>query len=306
MATVLVTACTARKATANSPVVSLRSVAKGNVSSVAKAWIKRFSAAAATAHAGKLYAGPGPTLARSLQAKGLEWHIVSAGAGLVSATQPIPAYDLTISGLGASSVRSKIDNASKEFAAEWWSAICAELGEPTPLHRLVARPENELVLLALTQPYLGMVEAELRVLSVDAIRRIRLIGPRELKRVPDALQSVWMPYDASLNGADSPVQGPESSFTYRAAWHFLQRIFPKRLNGSPDEHKEMVSAALSKWRKPTRTNGQRMNDAELIEMIDELSEQGLNSPTAMLRRLREQGIGCEQFRFTQLYEAARG
>src|SRR5687768_7737726 len=94
----VVTNCTARKAVRAPRLLRARSLPVGALKTVAKEWKRRLAGATERVPAAKLYQGRGFQEARrAAQLAQTPLYIISAGLGLITERDFIPAYSLTVS-----------------------------------------------------------------------------------------------------------------------------------------------------------------------------------------------------------------
>jgi hypothetical protein len=301
----LVAPCSGRKKC--DPEVGLRGqdLPAGALADVADNWASRIRSAGNLIKARNLYGGRGfcEALAAARDAAG-HLFIVSAGLGLRSAEDTVPAYSLTVADRDPDSIwRAATRSNSSTDPRDWWRALCGRLGKPTPVADLIVSRPLTLFLLALPLSYLRMIAADLDTLASPDRERIRLVGPNALDETFD---STWptnlMPYDDRLDGEDSLHRGTRSDFPQRAARHFVNLIRNGHLNDSAVIHAELVRCSLEMLRAPERPRRPRYSDAELKRIIGDLFDETDGRSSESLRRLRrERHIACEQGRFRKLF-----
>ena len=294
----IVTACTKRKAgDAN---VRMSTFAPGTIDEVGGRWVAALNVANAITPAANVYQGGGHAESRRAVAVSNYHHlIVSAGLGLVSADARIPSYAATVLP-GEDDVLAKLHDG--ETAAGWWHWIQDHSPFACSLERAMIAGEGP-CLIALPHTYLAMIADDLLSLPRIQLERVRLFSG---SNAPQHLAQFQMPYDDRLDGADSPYRGTRANFAARAMRHFVVSILPTHETQSAPQHAKAVGAALSTWRSPARTIGQRKTDAELREVLIENWEAVDGRSTRMLRLLRDDlGIACEQRRFANLFGELR-
>jgi hypothetical protein len=224
-----------------------------------------------------------------------ELYIASAGLGLVSAAHRAPAYSITAARTGPDSVVRLL---GLNDAAEWWRALT--VGR----RGLAARFDRaDIVVVALSTPYLEMLRNELSDLADALLPRLRLITRQNPSDIDPRLHRAWMPYDNRLNGRRSPIPGAESDFTQRALRHFTETVLHGHLRAGAATHAALVADALAPMPRPRRVQRRRLSDGELTAIMRRI---GPNVGAArMLRVLRdEKNIACEQGRCSALYKKA--
>lgn len=290
--------CSARKTVAVPKALLARSLPRGSATDVAAAWRKRVSAAASTLPAWRLYNGRAFSIASSVaRSAEAEFRVISAGMGLVHRRQPLPAYSLTVGDADRDSVLKRTNGSVRFSASEWWKAIRDERPGASPFRRLLDRYRSALLLIAVTEPYLRMIEDELARLPTALRRRIRILGARRIERLPTVLRSLAMPYDQRLDDALLVPRGTQFDFPARALSHFVHLIADDRQIEDAQAHARRVRQSLAHRQAPRLPRRSRIDAAALDALIQGLKREGL-SKTAALRRLRSvRGIACEQARF---------
>lgn len=294
----IVTACTKRKA--GNPAVRMSALAPGSIDEVGGRWVAALNAAETMTTAAELYQGGSHAESRRAVAESNYHHlIVSAGLGLVAADSRIPNYAASVLP-GEDGVLAKLSGC--EDAGNWWSWI----QDRSPFARSLEaamKATGGLCLIALPHAYLWMVAADILSLPSALLMRVRLFSG---SKAPSRLAHLQMPYDDRLDGADSPLRGTRANFAARAMRHFAISILPTHNTQSAPQHAAAVIAALSTWRSPTPTRGERKTDAELREILRTNWEAVGGRSTLMLRLLRDDlGVACEQRRFANLFRDLR-
>jgi hypothetical protein len=292
----VVTNCTAkktRKAGANATPVSL---AIGAQVDVETEWLLRLSSLEPEVAAGALYAGRGFGIVQT--AAGLAkapLFIASAGLGLVAEAALAPAYGLTLAGKTADAVSARVRGGFRPDI--WFEAMLSGRFSSRWAHAF-GDGEGE-VLIGLTQPYARMVGRSLAALPPSHRSRLRLFGLSLEAALPEVLHSAIAPYDRRL---DVSMPGLLSHFSSRALLHFVQAGLPS-LNDRTAEF-EAVKAALGEVSLPDRPRRPSRTDADIVAWLAERlrSERGIARLLGVLRH--DEGIACEQARFTRLYRAA--
>ncbi len=294
----VITICTHRKRI-RPPVTSTAiSLPSDSQAAVQSAWIGKIQTLQNEVSAGALYAGRGFGLAvEAARIAEANLYILSAGLGLVAAGQRVPVYGLTVSGGHAESVPGKITG---EFdSAAWFAGLLS--GPYSKRWADAAGPGSGRVLVALTRPYAEMVGKSLSELDPSVLARLRIFGASLAPALPEILLPALAPYDERL---DAVLPGTRADFSQRALLHFVRTIVERQ--GEPDRSAdfEAVEAALDDVMPPNRLHRPRRTDEEILHLI--LARLRSQSGIArVLRALRdEEGVACEQSRFSRLYRAA--
>lgn len=294
----VITICTHRKSMRPPVTATAVSLPSDSQAAVQSAWIGKIQTLQKEVRAGALYAGRGFGLAveaaRIAEAK---LYILSAGLGLVAAGQRVPVYGLTVSGGHAESVPDKITG---EFdGAAWFAGLLS--GPHSKRWADAAGRGSGRVLVALTRPYAEMVGKSLIELDSSILARLRIFGVSLAPALPAILRPALAPYDERL---DAVLPGTRADFSQRALLHFVRTVVER--HGEPDRSAdfEAVEAALDGVVPPDRLHRPRRTDEEILQLI--LARLRSQSGIArVLRALRdEEGVACEQSRFSRLYRAA--
>jgi hypothetical protein len=297
-ATVVVTICTLRKKARPPLAATPVSLPIGPQQAVQTAWIETLRMLPLSAPAGALYAGRGFGLAtQAASIAEAQLYILSAGLGLVAAGRQVPLYGLTVSAGHAESVAARVIG---DFnAPAWFFSLLS--GPHSDQWSDVFRQGTGRVLVALTRPYAEMVGKSLSELEPQALARLRIFGASLASTLPTTLRPALVPYDERL---DAILPGTRADFSQRALLHFTRLVALKRGPYDRDDDYAAVEAAMSAATPPERARRPRRNDAEIVQLI--LARLHRQSGIArILRALRdEEGVACEQSRFSRLYRAA--
>ena len=282
-----------------------RSLTSGSLDHVAQTWGKRIRGATPKLHPGRLYCGrafmEGQKAAGCLGA-GLT--VISAGYGLVSEQEEIAPYSLTVVPGNTDSIARKVPRS--EWAPNaWWRT----LGENTPakinLRTYFEKREPDLILISLSAGYAYLLQDEFQDLTPDQKLRLRIFCAADSSVVLPTVVDNVMPYDARLDGPDSPIRGTMSDFSGRALHHYARRVRDGIIRGTDlSEDRADLMTLTKDWGYPYRPRRKRQTDGEIITFIlRNWSRTGV-STSASLRLLRESGYACEQGRFRDLFNRA--
>jgi hypothetical protein len=254
--------------------------------------------------ASKLYAGrniqEASKAAAGINAKLI---IVSAGLGLVESKTLIPSYALSVGARTKDNVLTRIEGDATSL--DWWEALKSTSCFSIPMSE-IADSTTGIIIVALSESYLGMVTNDLKRLAPEDRSRIRILTRASSDRIDPALHPYLMPYDDRLDGPDSPVKGTRADFAARAARHFAANVVASIPEGSMEEHARAVSIKLDRWRAAPVFQRARHEDAVLIQIIQENWERAEGQSGRLLRVLRDDlSIACEQGRFIGLMKRAR-
>lgn len=294
---IVVTNCTNRKRVGGG--LSLAEIEiSGPLASVAARWAKAIAKASPSRQAQDVYAGRSFAEARRV-AETLKGtlHVISAGLGVVDASDPIPSYDLTVAG-GAGSVKPLLARLGKE-PADWWSALTTELGDQSSVRALLDRHPDSMALFALPGSYVKLIAQDLAFLTKRQVSRMRIItSDHGQALVPDIARHVVLPYDERLEG--SSYAGTRTDFAQRALRHFTEVLAGHRL--SAEEGRVAVAKAMRALRKPVVPRREKKTDAEIMTLLRKNWHRFDGSSTRLLRYLRDEAmVACEQGRFRDLW-----
>lgn len=296
----VITGCTGRKRKAVPCAQQISTLTPAPLRELATEWIERLSQAPHRFEAASVYAGRAfretTIAARSVGARLL---VVSAGLGLIDATDEIPPYALTIVSGAPDSIAERI---TESFSATlWWRSLQQLSPFARSLHE-VAERDGGSILIALSGVYLSMITSDLETLPVGTLQRVRLFTRTPKARIEPSLRPFVMPYDDRLDGVDSSIKGTRNDFAARALRHFVNL----GLSGTVDDDSLSVVRALSGWRPPIAIARARHSDAALLDLI-RLHRTGAGCSTSkLLRFFRDTlGISCEQSRFAMLVRQVR-
>ena len=181
----------------------------------------------------------------------------------------------------------------------WWSAVGAG-PISTSLERVLTQSQGRVTLLALTKPYAAMVGTSLAALSEELTAGLRIFGWRLQDDLPASLHGSVMNYDARL---EAVLPGTRSDFSQRAMAHFVDVVLP--MGGEDSEtHRRQIEAALAGLVAPERVARPRASDDEILGWLGQATQAG-GGVGRLLRRIRDQGIACEQSRFARLHAKCR-
>jgi hypothetical protein len=255
--------------------------------------------------AGELYSGRGFRDTYAACARlGSRLAVVSAGLGIVGVEERVPAYGLTVSSGHRDSIQERCMASARGTAADWWRYLSI-YGQRRGLAAYLSECDGTLVVIAVPSAYLYMLAEEIASLGKRDLSRLRIVGPKSVAGLPDALHEIVMPYDSRLNGPDTPVRGTELDFPHRAAISFLKLVRQDKKPDSAAGHARRVRLSLSKLRPVKKHNRRRMPDARVRAVIKRLKGQ-TNSMATGLKLLRNHyRIACEQQRFRKLWMGRR-
>jgi hypothetical protein len=293
----IVTNCTRKKSRKPGTRATPVSLTVATQSRVETEWLRRLTMLEPEVAASALYTGRGFGIAlRAANLAAAPIFIASAGLGLVEGDALAPAYGLTLTGKHKDAVSARVEGAFSPNA--WFEAM---LSGPFSSGWTDAFGEGDgEVLIALTKPYAEMIGRSLAALAPSKRAKLRLFGVSLTVALPEILRPAIAPYDRRL---DTIMPGLDAHFSNRALLHFVQSGFPAQIGERAAEF-EAVEAALGAVQRPHRPRRPTRTDAELVAWIAGRlrSERGIAKLLGVLRH--DEGVACEQARFTRLYRAA--
>lgn len=265
----------------------------------AQQWVGRVRAAKKTYLPDQVYAGQGITIAREASEHldaGL--HILSAGLSMVSPTQRIPGYDLTVNSGGPGPFNNVNESAN---AVDWWDSLNRAFGHRAPLARLIKK-QDSLVIVALSESYLLMVEPELKKIAKAECKKLRLITSSKTK-LSNELAAIAIRYDQRLNTAAGARRGANTTFIQRALLHYSQLLTDNPRTHSVKGQQALVEQSFGDAIIHERPSRLKLADPELLQVIKTLLKKKVLTRASSLELIRhEKGIACEQSRFNRLYD----
>jgi len=282
----------------------------GSVEERASAWIDRVSGATLDIEAERLYAGEYWTAGMALRGTARNrfdvrvW-VLSAGFGLIGVSQRICAYGATFSSGHPDSVVSHLNGKPVEQRHEWWTALSAWMGPaggsgPRTLSALAELDPSASVIVCAGHDYLDAVSQDLLKAQTRLASSQQLVifgaGPHQL-----GLAESWVATPGRLR---TRLGGSMSSVSVRAA-RAAVAVCPSNapfLAGAA----RIVVDALAHVCEPLPTfERKRLDDQDIREWIR--GDARINpsaTKSSALRRLRDEGMACEQSRFGRLFNTA--
>lgn len=295
----VITTCTNKKRSSVPAQLKIASLPQASADHLTALWTERLAETKSRVEARALYCGSGfQTAAQVAHQLHAPLFIVSAGLGLISASERVPPYACTVVPGIADSV---VARATEPLTpAGWWTL----LQKSSPFSRTieaVTAGETGLILAALSGTYLEMLSGDLMRLDPAMLARLRIFTRTPLSRVSIGLKPNVMPYDDRLDGDDSGRKGPRSYFATRALRHFIECVLQPQDARSAAEHAAAVHAAISQWRWPEKIERRRVDDAAMLELIRLHWQAAGAGGGRMLRYLRDElRVACEQRRCKEL------
>lgn len=301
---VLLTTCTNRKRSIVPEALHASTLKNGSQEELLFQWVDRLSNNVDLHSVSQVYCGRSfseASLARQ-DVSGELW-IISAGLGLVSLSDKIPSYSLTITSNGSDNIAKKIIGQSFE-PSKWWQGI--NDSNPNPISDLVIKNPDKLFIFAISSSYIQLIASDLSAIPDADIGRVRFIGLSIRDTMENRFDRYVMPYDERFDGPDSKYRGTRSDFSQRAMRHFIKEIVRYAPHQDANNHFVLVDQKLKDHRLPQKFNRIRKSDDEILDIINKHSSSLGNSSSQMLRFIRDhENIACEQKRFYKLFQSTR-
>jgi hypothetical protein len=294
----LVTSCSSRKRSKEAELRLSDALVGTGLNETILNWRKAISERNSLYHATDLYAGRAINEARHVATLlGSPLFFVSAGMGIVSPEDKIPAYNLTPveSGDGLSFALNK----HSASAADWWSKLSSNA-----LSQLIRDHKKRLFLIALPSSYLRMLSDDLSGCSENDANRLRIFtssaGAEEL---PDVLRSSVIPYDERLETVFE-FAGTRSDFPQRAMRHYVEILQGHKHELSESQH--LVKSFMGTCGNREIPIRRRLSDNEIKSLISRRWSSCKGQSSQLLRALRdEELVACEQSRFSKLWREVK-
>lgn len=288
----LVISCSDRKALLVPQPLRLGALGSCSELDRAKAWMLRLATYPCPAWpALDLYAGDHASVARAIQAgpRPVAIWVASAGYGLIPGSAEIKPYSATFASNQPDSV-----GGGATGGRDWWARLATwpgpVAGQPRTLRQLRSAVEGPL-LVALGARYLAAVQDDLRDAAALGIGPILTLsaGVR-------AFQCPGVDFLPSNGSMQRSVGGARASLNVRLA-RFLVETSSAH-NFRPSAMAQTLSE-LDYMPMTTPPSRHRLSDTEVRSWLR--SRIGSASRSRLLRELRDQGLACEQARFSRIY-----
>lgn len=297
----IIAPCSSTKKVLLTAELSALSIQAKDLQDFSKQWVTTVQKENNRFKASEVYAGTG--IAASISAAktlGAELKFLSAGMSLISCSELIPSYNLTLSNQGP----NPFDQVEKSGSLqEWWEALNKAWGYDTPLFKII-RDHKSSIFICLPSNYLTMVESELTQAVTQFPDKVRIITSTHMS-LNTTLAKVAIRYDQRLNTASNGPRGANASFTQRAMLNFARIISEHSAeNESVIAQQRLVDLFFKDIQFVDKVKRQKISEDHLLAMIQDALAVEKMSSYRLLNSLREKnGIACEQSRFKKAYKA---
>ena len=221
-----------------------------------------------------------------------ELWVISAGYGLIPATEAIKPYGATFATGAADSVwRGSFDGDRRQYVRDWW----ASLEHRASLVELIAARKDTIVVVVAGAAYLEAAARDI------AVARDHDPSGERLSVISAGARGngVLVPVDGRFREA---VGGTDSSLNARLLALIAEDAAAHRFRHSAMSKR--IAALASRLPPRDRQEGKTATDVEVMEHIETIrGKRPSISRTRALHELRERGIACEQRRFAMLWGA---
>lgn len=236
----------------------------------------------------------------SLRESGVQIRIVSAGLGLLSPDDRVPAYNATFAPGGRNSIGGA--RGAVERNRQWWQLLAQWRGGfhgPRSLHGMVKRHADAAHVIALPLDYLDSVLEDVNGIMRDEECRnqtVVLATPYSFfsRRIPGAVD---VPGD--LYGA---LGGTRGTVLARAGLFLAAKLKGKVTD------RALITAALAPLHAKTKPLPVRLaqTDSEILKYLRAALQKNVTAAhTTLLHSYRSSGYACEYTRFRKLHATAK-
>lgn len=222
--------------------------------------------------------------------------VVSAGVGFIPSDHGIPNYSATFANNELDSVASH-----REEKIEWWNRLVSWRRESNSIGcvtDLALQNPNSVFLIALSSNYLDVIKNDIlyarKALSSTNNLLVISSGTKKSQFLGDSL----LPIDAKF---ENLVGGARSTLNSRMLRYIVQQNEGEQISASKvSESLRALSGGIENIRKFDRL---QLTDGQIYEFVkNESNQNNAHSASALLRRLRDKGMACEQKRFRRIYK----
>ena len=304
----VVVSCADRKVTAAPPSLELRAYQR-DLGERAKAWMARLERPATDrVPAASLYRGEHWSVAKRLTEAGtatqqaVRLSIASAGYGLLAPDELVESYAATFTPRQPDSItRSDSPSRPSSDGRFWWEQLATRDRQahlPATLTELAGQDRASPLVVALSGTYTSALADDIlgaaKELADPSLLFLVSAGSFEQR-----LESFLVPIDARFSHA---LGGTTLSLNVRVAKHLIEQVREHDWERSGVHH--FLSAERSRLPDRHRYERRPLTDVEVTAFIrSNLEAEAPASRTALLRRLRDLDMACEQRRFGRLYQA---
>lgn len=246
--------------------------------------------------------------------------VISAGYGLISASDEIFSYSATF----ASGDKNSVTNGGydhikrREILNSWWELISDNQlpgsSNPRKLTQLIQENPGDYFLVVLSADYLTAVEKDLLkgMESLSATNNLVIITSKSF--LNKALQKNIISVDARLQCNGKCEENCKKHLLLRGIRGAIGASLAGKIIERAQEHefsaldfKQFVQNHIEQSPSLVNFNRTRLSNTEICKFIEEeLKKLPSASCTLLLRKLRNNGLACEQKRFSEHYWSTKG
>lgn len=245
--------------------------------------------------------------------------IISAGYGLISASEEISSYSATFSKYDEDSVITGKNSypTKTDILQNWWKAIsnyAVSGNNQRSISQLIKNHSNDYFLIVASFDYLSAIEQDLvkGLDFFDDLDKLIIITSKS-KFFDGKLSKHLIPSDARLQcNKECPEfcekhfikPGIRGAISSNLALRIIETVKIQDFNAL--KIKSQVADFIKQSPELLKFNRTRLKDDKVREFIaKELNKTPSSSCSFLLRKLRNSGQACEQKRFTQIYRGVK-
>jgi len=298
----IITNCSKRKKQKAQQSLMAMNLKKDSIEHVSNEWSEKVKASTRhTLVARDQYVGRSFKEVKKIeQIQNFDWHIISAGLGLISSENEIPSYDLTISSGSSNSIVQKFN--CNSGICDWWKKINEKFNhESFPIAKLINKNKDTLFLFSLTKSYFNLISSEFSKIKDKS--KIRLFGFRDSNNLDLSVKNYFLPYDSSIfDGPDSENNGIKNDYPRRVMRHYVEKILSQINRPNLEQESKLVEEYLSNKTPQKILKNKKYSDAFIIEKIKDYKREAYPTHRILLKHFRHDlNIACEESRFKTLF-----
>lgn len=296
---ILITNCAATKRVAAGEPVLLRKWT-GSVCQRFHWWRNAIEKQVSTTTARECYAGDAwsqAIAAENVSPSRSQLWVISAGLGLLSADESISNYSATF-------VNNELDSVAADLSGktDWWNLLVewrrASTGIGCITDLALENPKSVLMV-AISSSYFSVIKDDLisARAALDSPDQLLVIsaGTRPVK----ALGVSLLPIDARF---ENLVGGARATLNARMLRHIVEENRNGRIRAP--QISKYLSAVATTLDSPRSFERRPLGDKQIATFIRKQSRSvSQSSASSLLRKLRDQGLACEQKRFHRIYKS---
>jgi hypothetical protein len=296
----VVVACTKSKRGLASEVCRIAEYPKSPLDTLLREWKDGVAEERGRTSAFSLYKGNAwHQVVQCLNMPDVQWHVASAGFGLISHGTLLPAYEASFSA-GPDQIAARIEGPMPASTKHrhWWNAVRRAMSHlNTPLEEL----ECGHLIVVCGREYLAAMNDDLLHLSATLGPGRLLVVSAGAHRLHPQIENCRLPV---RGGARQVLRVPQVALNNRILrWLLSEVLEPGSWDFEAARDKARRSFPASESTCQERRG--RLEDGEVLSWLTErIRCSDRTSRSTLLKELRATGHACEQSRFSRLYEEA--